>query len=176
MRVLQRQKPPSKSSEPAASEIAGPTFAIESLAKQVDAILVDDLRLHESFRKFPYPDPIKGWKAITIGWGYNLSANGLPEDICEFLLYTKVYEAEMDIKQMFNPSDHPFLSAEHYRILSNMRYQMGAGTFRTFGNMISAIHQGNMTLAVAEMIDSAWFIQSGERSKSLVKRWEKASV
>jgi GH24 family phage-related lysozyme (muramidase) len=143
---------------------------------EVDAVLLDDLRRHESYRRFPYKDPVKGEKAMTVGFGHNLTANGIPLDVAETLLARYAVAAQDEVRELFPLASHPWLTAEHYRVMANMMYQLGAGRFRTFKKFITAVHFGDLEKARLELIDSAWFRQSKTRSRELVTRWENASA
>lgn len=141
-----------------------------------DEVLLDDLRRHESYRKYLYVDPVKGRSALTIGYGYNVSANGLPKDIAEVLLVRYAEAAEVTVRAMFPPAHFTWLNAEHYRVMANIVYQLGAVKFRKFVKFIAAVGKNDLETARLELIDSAWFRQSGVRSKELVQRWENASA
>ena len=51
-------------------------------------------------------------------------------------------------------------------VLINMRYQLGPGGFRGFGNMIAAVKAGYWLTAAAEMRDSDWYRDELTRARA----------
>jgi len=61
-------------------------------------------------------------------------------------------------------------------VLMDMRFNLGPGQFRHFKKMITAVKDQNFTQAAAEMKDSRWYTQVGQRSRTLVKMMNEAGV
>ena len=125
--------------------------------------IVEQLKLHEGFRKYPYEDT-EGY--LTIGYGHNLDANGLPKDICEELLKRKIDETKTKLEKYswFNK-----LNDVRKKVLVDMGVNMGIGGLMTFKKMIKAIKKDNFEKAADEMLDSRWSNQVGSRANRLAK-------
>lgn len=54
-------------------------------------------------------------------------------------------------------------------VLVDMRFNLGPGRFRQFKEMIAAVKDQEFGRAGAEMKDSRWYNQVGQRSHTLVK-------
>ena len=121
--------------------------------------LVYELIKDEGFEKKPYVDTVG---KITIGIGYNLTDNGLPEDIIYELLYRCIDQVEKDLDNLI-PSWRQ-LSEDRQRVLANMCFNLGKTRFSKFKRFISAINNFDYVLAAKEMEDSQWFHQVGDRA------------
>lgn len=125
--------------------------------------IIEQLELHEGFRKYPYEDT-KGF--ITIGYGYNLDANGLPKDICKKLLQDKVNELW---DKLFNIGWFRVLNEVRKKVILDMAYNMGIDGLSRFRKMIDALKAEDYDEASKEMLDSMWANQVGERAERLAK-------
>lgn len=111
-----------------------------------------------------YKCPAGYW---TIGHGYNLDANGLPDDIAELLLDRCLENALHDAQQVV---DNFFEIGEVRQcVLGDMVFNMGKARFSNFKNMIAAIERNDFEAAAREMINSNWYKQVGKRAVCLVK-------
>jgi len=54
-------------------------------------------------------------------------------------------------------------------VLVDMRFNLGPGRFRHFKKMIAAVNDQDFGRAAAEMKDSRWYTQVGQRARTLVK-------
>lgn len=54
-------------------------------------------------------------------------------------------------------------------VLVDMCFNLGKGGLSKFRNFLAAVKERNYSKAVAEMIDSRWYSQVGDRSKKLVR-------
>ena len=61
------------------------------------------------------------------------------------------------------------LSGEQQRVLGNMAYNLGVGGLLNFSNMWEAIQERNFQGAAAEIMDSDYFGQVGNRSKRIIE-------
>jgi lysozyme len=99
---------------------------------------------------------------LTIGVGWNLDDNGLPDDIIEQLFDISIANAENDAKSLFgNYSD---LSPARQRVVINMAFNLGRKRLSGFKKMIAAVESGDWQEATEQMLDSRWSHQVGKRS------------
>ncbi len=122
------------------------------------------LRQEEGERQFPYTDTTGH---ITIGVGHNLSERGLSKIIIEAILDEDVSVAITDSVSIF-PLFWGYSENRQIAILDLM-FAMGKPTFIKFEKMIQAIKYGYWEKASAELLDSAWAGQVGDREIALAK-------
>ena len=153
--------------------------------------LEDQLILHEGLRLEVYKCPAGFW---TIGVGRNLEGKPLrkeeqeyifkrsglaPDEVIEvlkergitkdealFLLREDIADAEKDLQHF---DWFPRLDPVRRKVVLDMRYNLGPTRFRGFKKMIAALARGDYKQAAAEMVDSKWYHEVGNRSKRLVK-------
>lgn len=106
----------------------------------------------EGRRQYPYRCPA-GY--LTIGVGRNLETRGLSNDEINYLLNNDIQECRADLQQIFGLDFDTFSPARQCALV-DMRFNLGAGGFRTFQRMIRAIHNGDWDRAAMEALDSAW--------------------
>lgn len=121
---------------------------------------------HEGFKRYPYTCTAG---KITIGWGWNLTDNGLPVDICEILLERTLQIATEDSKTVLGEDVYNRLSEVRKAILVDLAANLGLGRLRKFKNMIAAVKVGDYAKASLELIDSRWYTQVGIRGKDLAE-------
>ena len=110
-----------------------------------------------------YKCPAGKW---TVGHGYNIEDNGLPDDIAELLLKRQLNEAKEILED--NVSFFGELSKKRQLVLIDMCFNMGWPKLRGFKKMFAALEKGDYQEAANEMIDSYWFCDVGIRAKKLV--------
>ena len=156
--------------------------------------LEDQLILHEGLRLEVYKCPAGYW---TVGVGRNLEGKPLrkeeqeyifkrsglaPDEVIEvlkergitkdealFLLREDIADAEKDLQHF---DWFPRLDPVRRKVVLDMRYNLGPTRFRGFKKMIAALARGDYKAAAAEMVDSRWYHEVGNRSKRLVKMME----
>lgn len=125
------------------------------------------IRKDEGYRKFPYRDS-RG--ILTIGIGWNLEANGLPDDIIEELFRRGFENAYRGARELCPSFDR--LTLNRQMVLVSMVYQMGRLTVSGFKNFLRKLGEGDYAGAAAEMRDSRWFQQTPERAGRLARLME----
>lgn len=125
------------------------------------------LRKDEGYRRFPYRDS-RG--ILTIGIGWNLEANGLPDDIIEELFRRGFENAYRGARELCPAFDR--LAPNRQMVLVSMVYQMGKLTVGGFKNFLRKLGEGDYAGAAAEMRDSRWFQQTPERAGRLARLME----
>ena len=156
--------------------------------------LEDQLILHEGLRLEVYKCPAGYW---TIGVGRNLEGKPLrkeeqeyifkrsglaPDEVIEVLkergitkdeaLFLLANDIEDAIKDLSNFDWFEDLDPVRKKVVIDMRYNLGPTRFRGFKKMIAALAVGDYQKAAAEMVDSRWYHEVGNRSKRLVRMME----
>lgn len=135
------------------------------------------IKRHEGLSLKPYVCPTGH---PTIGYGHNLK-NGLPKQIqqyledheeitqemAEILLETDIGSAYINAMAVF-PS-FATLSSPRQHVLVNMIFNMGLWTFSGFKKFIASVKKGRWHEAGAQMQDSKWWTQVGNRAVELQK-------
>lgn len=137
--------------------------------------LRSQLKRHEAYRTRPYDDddgeeltPGKTLVGkLTIGVGWNLTDNGLPDDIIEQLLDLSMDIARNDCVSIF--SNWHSLPENIQLVLWNMSFNLGGPKLRRFKKMIAAVEDRNWDRMAAEMVNSRWYVQVATRGQELVE-------
>lgn len=124
--------------------------------------LKDQLIEHEGMRLLPYTDTVG---KLTIGVGWNLTDNGLPEEIVFDLLDHSIDTAKQELDRIY--PEWCELSEARQHVLLDMCFNLGAPRYLTFSKFWAALRQGQWDLAADEMIDSRWANQVGDRAVTL---------
>ena len=143
--------------------------------------IYDLIEKHEGRKNKPYKCTAKHW---TIGVGWNLDANPLPEDIAFYLkqngeitddmidrlLQISVGAAVVNCHRLF-PGFDKF--AENRRMaLTDFVFQLGYAGARCFIKTIAAINANNWEGAAREMEKSNWFYQTTNRAAEIINMIE----
>lgn len=123
----------------------------------------EELIRDEGYRRFPYRCTAG---KLTIGIGRNLQSNGLSREEAEYLLNNDISKVIADLRRLFREFDSFPESVQ--RVLINMRFQLGPGTFRQFRRFRTACRRHKWRKAAREMINSRWYRQTPNRAKRLV--------
>lgn len=122
----------------------------------------DLLKHHEAYKRFVYRCPA-GY--LTAGYGRNLETRGLSEEEADYLLANDVLEAISHLR------GEPYwldLNDARQAVLIDMVVNLGWGGFSEFKKLRAALTAGDYPKAAAEMANSRWYGQVGNRSKRLV--------
>jgi lysozyme len=168
----------------------GVTDARMEVIEGVKHTIEEQLILHEGLRLEVYKCPADYW---TVGVGRNLEGkpltdeeqehilgarglkpdqvidtlkeHGISKDEALFLLANDIDDAVADLRSFDWYED---LDPIRKKVVIDMRYNLGPTRFREFRRMIAALAAGDYTAAAAEMVDSRWYQQVGERGRRLV--------
>jgi lysozyme len=138
-------------------------FKSQGMTPDFQVKLKEVITKHEGYDNFPYPDT-KG--NITIGYGYNLSARGLPH----FIL-NNLYEQDVNYFYFQLSKDYPWfnkLNDARKIALISMCF-MGYKKFKTFKKMISAFELEDYISAEKEILDSLYAKEVGNRAVEIGK-------
>ena len=129
---------------------------------EVRARLLPQLELEEGVRLRPYQDTVGKW---TIGIGRNLTDIGISMDEAIVLCDSDMTHA---ISELELYSWYSALDTVRQVALASMMFNLGAGRFGAFHNMILALESGNYDAAADEAENSEWYNQVGPRGKRIV--------
>jgi lysozyme len=126
--------------------------------------LVAQLRRHEGVKLTPYRCPAG---KLTIGVGRNLDDVGITEDEALVLL-------DNDVTRLFQECQRHLptfgsLCEARQHVLMDMSFNLGVAGLLEFRKMLAAVEAADFDRAAAEMLDSRWARQVGERAVTLAK-------
>ncbi|MGF1850115.1 glycoside hydrolase family protein [Vibrio lentus] len=119
------------------------------------------IKKHEGLRLKPYRCSVG---KLTIGYGRNLSDNGITLEEAEQLLQHNIDEVIQQAQTL------PFFSALNevrQAVIVDMIFNMGLPRFQEFKKTIALIEQQAWQAAANEMLNSRWARQVGNRSQTL---------
>lgn len=129
--------------------------------------IFDLVSKHEGMRLRPYRDTVG---KLTIGYGRNLEDKGISEGEAREMLYNDIVEAEHELDR-----DLPWwkdLSPERQKVLVSMVFNLGINRLLGFRKALAAMQAGDWKRAAAEMLDSKWAGQVGDRADELAGMME----
>ncbi len=136
-----------------------------------------ELERDEGRRTRAYRDSEGIW---TVGVGWNLEANALPDDVIDRLLDLSIDQAALTL-DVLEPRWRA-LDEERQLVMLNMSFNLGAGRlagFRRFWAAISDYLDSGaakaLDRAADEMLASKWAKQVGPRADRLARRMRGAS-
>lgn len=124
--------------------------------------LIAQLITHEGLRLKPYRDTVG---KTTIAVGRNLDDVGISEDEAMLLLGNDIYRAIHDLEirlEWFYQMDDA-----RQAVLIDMCFNMGWPRLSQFKKTLAYCEAGNWSAAAAEMLNSTWAKQVGNRAKTL---------
>lgn len=116
-------------------------------------------KLAEGLSLKPYRCPAG---KLTIGYGHNLEANGISEEIANQLLHEDLDIAESYVLKTLGHLKEPF-----YSIAIDMVFNLGPKSFSSMKRLNKALADHNKDEVLTELVDSKWFLQVGYRSKAI---------
>lgn len=125
---------------------------------------VERIKKHEGLRLKPYRCTAG---KLTIGYGRNIEDNGITEAEASFLLGNDIQACEKDCSRAL-----PWLKKldETRRgVIVELCFNMGLKKLQGFKKMLVACECGDYNTAAAEMLNSLWARQVGERAKTLAE-------
>lgn len=115
-------------------------------------------------RYFPYYDSVG---KLTIAYGHNLEAKGLPSDVAMMLLNIDIADAMEDVRHNFSCYDQ--LSRARQMVLVSMAFNLGRDGLAKFVRFIGAVHRGDWEEAAQEIANSRAATQAPGRYNPLAK-------
>ncbi len=129
------------------------------------------LTRNEGRKRKIYKD-IVGKQTIAVGW--NIEDKGLPDEAIDLLLDIGIAEAEDTLDKLWY--EWRSLSYTRQLVLIDMAFNLGLAKFRGFKKFWKALKAGHIAGACAEMVDSKWYRQVGQRAKRNVEAFRTSGV
>ena len=126
--------------------------------------LKEQLIRHEGLRLTVYDCPA-GYK--TIGVGRNIEQKGITEDEALYLLGNDIKYFTEQLEE--NLIGFQELSEDKKAVLVNMAFNLGVNGLLKFKNMLAAVTEERWEDASAEMLNSRWADQVGNRATELAE-------
>lgn len=127
--------------------------------------LKNDLRRDEGVVRHAYQDTEGYW---TIGVGHLIDprkGGGLSDILIDMILHEDIRAVRIALNERLPWwSDQP---EDVQRVLANMAFNLGINGLLLFRNFLGALQSGDYALAAAEMLDSKWSGQVGDRATRL---------
>ena len=120
---------------------------------------------HEGKRQFAYQDSGDKWH---IGVGRNIDEGGglgLSDDEIDFLLENDIVRCMKELANAF--PWYSSLDEVRQDVLVMMAFNLGLTRLRGFNRALAACQAGDYEVCAAEMLDSRWAEQIGDRSRVL---------
>lgn len=124
----------------------------------------DMLIRHEGMELKLYEDSVG---KLTIGIGRNIEDNGITEDEAMYLLRNDIEKHAKELAEHY-PIVRD-LDDNRYYVLVNMAFNLGIYRLSQFKKMWANISVGKYAAAAAEMLDSKWATQVGNRATELAE-------
>jgi len=125
--------------------------------------VTDLIKQHEGYSGTAYICPAGYW---TVGYGRNLQSTGISEKEAEMLLQNDIDRARALLS---TESYWAGLDGVRKAVLIDMVVNLGFQGFCQFKKFRGALEQQNYADACAEMIQSKWYAQVGNRSIRLTQ-------
>ena len=131
--------------------------------------LKEQLIRHEGLRLKPYRCPAG---KLTIGVGRNIEDRGITKAEAMAMLENDIAGARGDVGMLLEQFgiDAWRLSQPRKDALTNMAFNLGSRRLAGFKKMFAAIRDGNYDLAAAEMLDSKYADDVGQRAVELANQ------
>ncbi len=128
------------------------------------ALLKAELTRDEGLRPKAYVDTVG---KVTVGIGHNLTDKPLSARAVQVIYEDDSNDAVADLDKALPWWKN--LSEARQRVLANMVFNMGIGGLLEFKNTLKAIQESRYEDAAAEMLNSKWAAQVGDRAQRLSK-------
>lgn len=127
--------------------------------------LQEQLKRHEGLRFKAYQCTAN---RTSIGYGRNLDDKGITQAEADLMLENDV----LFLMSVLPAKIHFFngLNKPRADVLVNMAFNLGINGLLNFKKMLGAIDDGYFNLAAAEMLDSKWARQVGDRALELAEQ------
>lgn len=133
--------------------------------------LIDSVKLGEGFSRTAYRCPTN---RLTIGYGRCIDPEepgcGITEDEAIYLLERDLVRFAEDAERVVGPEVWSWLSQRRRDVLTELAFNMGPANLAKFKKMLSAIAQEDYETGAAELLNSRYAQQVGQRAERLAKR------
>lgn len=137
-----------------ASEVTFPlTITINKDSKQVQAELEALIKRHEGFSQHPYKDR----NDVSVGYGRNLTTNGISEEEALYLLRNDVARIKKALSKKFPVFDE--LTNPRRAVMVSMAYGLGVEGVSDFALLWESLERRNYDKAALEIYLSSYCTQ-----------------
>lgn len=126
-------------------------------------LLRSQLERHEGLRLKPYRDTVG---KLTVGYGRNLDDVGITPEEAELMLDNDISTVE---RQLETVDEYQALDPVRQAVLANLCFNVGFKGIIGFKRMWRALAKRDYAGAAAEMLDSKWANQVGQRATELAR-------
>lgn len=105
---------------------------------------------------------------LTIGIGWNLEDNGLPQHPVDWLLDSAINETSFELQRRYPWMND--MQGNRYAAVLMMAFNMGVPRFATFHKMLAALKDKDYCRASEEALDSEWRKQVKGRALRLARQ------
>lgn len=124
----------------------------------------------EGDRKFPYDDatgrPPAVQGKLTIGIGWNLTDNGIPQEVEDLLFNIATDRVEADLTA--HCPWWPGLPDPQQRAVADLCFNMGWPTLSAFGTFLGLMALRQYAAAALDLTTTAWYKEVGSRGPKVV--------
>ena len=121
--------------------------------------IIEKIALEEGFRGRMYKCPADKW---TIGYGFNLEALDMPEEVAQFWLSVLVKDTEETLDML---GWYGGLNEARRLAVTDMAYQIGVRGLCGFRRMAACLADKDYETAAIELLDSKYARQTPARAK-----------
>lgn len=118
------------------------------------------IKHNEGFRQFPYRCS-EGY--LTIGWGHNLDALGITNDVAAHI-FEEDYQRACETAAQFWPAGRTADPAR-FAIVVDMAFNLGHSRLQAFVKFRAALEAQDFDRAAAELRNSRYYKQVGARAE-----------
>ena len=134
--------------------------------------IVDQLKRDEGLRLDIYDDD-RGFR--TVGYGHNLDANPIPDLVTPIteVQATQILGKDVERISTYLQRQLPWVTTlddARHGVLQNMAFNMGVPGLLEFHHDIADTQAGNYVKSAADMKDSKWYTEVGDRAVRLVEQ------
>lgn len=124
--------------------------------------LKQQMEIDEGRKKRIYTDTVG---KVSGGIGRNLTDRGFRDSEIDLMYANDMADAEADARALVPVFAR--LDDVRQEVLLNMSFNLGKTRFAGFKKFLAAVNRLDFATAAAEMKDSTWYVQVGERGKRL---------
>ena len=137
------------------------------MSLSIEPELIDQIKQDEGLRLTAYQDTRGNW---TIGYGHTPAQEGEVWTLeqAEETLALDLDQAADDLDQALPWAES--MGVVRWSVLVNMVFNMGLSRLEEFHMALAAMQSGDFETAAAQMLNSLWASQVGDRAKRLAQQ------
>jgi lysozyme len=111
----------------------------------------------------------------TIGWGFNLEANEIPQEVADYLLHYMMEQALKDA-QDFSGKGWELMNEARRAVIINLAYNLGRVKLFKMFTLKAALEHGNFDYAAARLQSFLWCKQVKTRCPRMCRQMRTGEV